>query len=885
MTRFNTGNEIPSGSEEDFYDNSMALDEAMNSTDPTWIDRFGVEKPTIDAALKSAGFMPAGFDFVTGGTLQPGDRNKAVYNPAPNGDNNWYRWGGVFPKEIVANSQPNPKNENNWVPVLIKIGAVEREALRRTYQEVGLNLVPGSFEEGGVLNNQNDVLLQERTGKVFSGPSGTVAAGTNPASGGFVDRSAAIFRNEFLLQTIASLRDYAGSLLVIQLVGLKATYYRDTADTSSTDNGGTIIVDRLGRRWKVDRSGEIDVSRWGVIPDGVMDASVVLPYVQALGYGQVVRLPFVAGTSNVYYFSAFNPSATVGVKFVVDPGVSVSLPSDSIVGDPNSVSQYFSRDTKLVFRSLGGSDYVAGAKPFTPMAAIDCDASSVSAISPGAFFTPQKISWPNSDTFEPDTFAFSDANSALFQYAPGDGKFHVGSVRPRVGDRYSMPLPVSGGAFPCVLVQDQNGYSGVYFSADEASTCTVFRKNTGVPGTSKIVTYPMQGNHSSYSAINSEIQLHVVSATKYDVLINGFTIASITTQGPIDTIGFGAFFTATSGTFAVNLLYPTVIRKYEGVGSRFIALSVFGDSRSSYRMECWTEKAKKIADGSAGLRLWEIYNNAVAGQTSAQQLAVMQSVGVASGNIVVISIGTNDAQGQVGVSTYKANLEAMCDICIAAGKPFIVVKPPLWYTQAQSGGKGQPSANYQLTSQYRAICALVCANKGGKLVDIDAELGPIVSYYVNQSAAIDMVGKGDPVVFDNIHFTGTANDIMATAIIKAVMGIIAHESKAKYHTDWLTVKALNSWLINTGDNPLQISATMDGAVSLTGCVFKSSGAIVDGTAIAKLPQILAPRFYTEWMIRGDAANSKVSIDTNGVVKIYGMSTNNYVSLSGCSWSV
>ena len=117
MTRFNTGNPLSSLSEEDFYDNSMALDEAMNSTDPTWRDRFGVEKPTIDAALKSAGFMPAGFDFVTGGALQPGDRNKAVYNPAPNGDNNWYRWNGVFPKEIAANSQPNPKDENNWVPV------------------------------------------------------------------------------------------------------------------------------------------------------------------------------------------------------------------------------------------------------------------------------------------------------------------------------------------------------------------------------------------------------------------------------------------------------------------------------------------------------------------------------------------------------------------------------------------------------------------------------------------------------------------------------------------------------------------------------------------------------------------------------------------------
>ncbi|WZX10529.1 putative tail fiber protein [Aeromonas phage ACP1] len=187
---FNTGNELPSLDERDLYDNALNLDKAMNSTDPTWTDRFGVEKPTIDTALKSTGFMPAGFDFVTGGTLQPGDRNKAVYNPAPNGDNNWYRWNGAFPKEIAANSQPNPKDENNWVPVLIKTSSVEREALRRTYLEAGYNLVPGSFEQGAVITSATDVVLHEKTGKCYSGPIGNVSAGTNPTVGGqFVDVS------------------------------------------------------------------------------------------------------------------------------------------------------------------------------------------------------------------------------------------------------------------------------------------------------------------------------------------------------------------------------------------------------------------------------------------------------------------------------------------------------------------------------------------------------------------------------------------------------------------------------------------------------------------------------------------------------------------------
>lgn len=71
-----------------------------------------------------------------------------------------------------------------------------RESIRRSYAEAGFNLVDGSFEVGGTLVNTNDVLLQERTGKAFSGPAGAVAAGTDPASGGFVDASVALLRTQ-----------------------------------------------------------------------------------------------------------------------------------------------------------------------------------------------------------------------------------------------------------------------------------------------------------------------------------------------------------------------------------------------------------------------------------------------------------------------------------------------------------------------------------------------------------------------------------------------------------------------------------------------------------------------------------------------------------------
>lgn len=69
-----------------------------------------------------------------------------------------------------------------------------RSLWERSAAESGYNLVAGSFEEGGALVNANDVLWSKKLNKIFSGTAGAVAAGTNPTSGGFVDRSSMLLR-------------------------------------------------------------------------------------------------------------------------------------------------------------------------------------------------------------------------------------------------------------------------------------------------------------------------------------------------------------------------------------------------------------------------------------------------------------------------------------------------------------------------------------------------------------------------------------------------------------------------------------------------------------------------------------------------------------------
>lgn len=79
---------------------------------------------------------------------------------------------------------------------LLKVNV--REALRRSYAEAGYNLVNGSCQVGAVLASANDVVLNEVSGKAYSGAGPfpqTVDAGTNPGSPQFTDRSGDLLRN------------------------------------------------------------------------------------------------------------------------------------------------------------------------------------------------------------------------------------------------------------------------------------------------------------------------------------------------------------------------------------------------------------------------------------------------------------------------------------------------------------------------------------------------------------------------------------------------------------------------------------------------------------------------------------------------------------------
>lgn len=158
-----------------------------------------------------------------------------------------------------------------------QLTAQSREALRRSYADAGYNLVDGSFEEGGVLTSTDDVMITASgDGYSWAGtyPVGgySVAPGTDPAlsGSGYVPRTDVVLRSALAADDGAKLVGACPDIATLRTIEPETDrqsisvigYYADTplvgggtfryvaSDTSSPDNGGSVIVTTGGKRWR-----------------------------------------------------------------------------------------------------------------------------------------------------------------------------------------------------------------------------------------------------------------------------------------------------------------------------------------------------------------------------------------------------------------------------------------------------------------------------------------------------------------------------------------------------------------------------------------------------------------------------------------------------------
>lgn len=105
-----------------------------------------------------------------------------------------------------------------------------------------------------------------------------------------------------LMASYTALRAYTGRATGVRITtqGISGHFYRDDADVTSADNGGTIIIDASSRRWKRLYDGPFDAKWFGAVGNGTADDTAaiqaVLDVVNAAN-GGAIFLP--AGTYKV----------------------------------------------------------------------------------------------------------------------------------------------------------------------------------------------------------------------------------------------------------------------------------------------------------------------------------------------------------------------------------------------------------------------------------------------------------------------------------------------------------------------------------------------------------------------------------------------------------
>lgn len=133
--------------------------------------------------------------------------------------------------------------------------------------------------------------------------------------------------------------------------GGASQYYLDSSDTTSADNGGSVIVGADGSRWKLVISGVVNVLQFGARGDGSTNDDAA--FQAALTYSKVVRVPYKA------------------TAYVLT-GV-VLLPNNALLGDPWCKINHTGSGTLFTMRGsqttvvgfdIDSSTSVTGAKIF-----------------------------------------------------------------------------------------------------------------------------------------------------------------------------------------------------------------------------------------------------------------------------------------------------------------------------------------------------------------------------------------------------------------------------------------------------------------------------------------------------------------------------------------
>lgn len=464
------------------------------------------------------------------------------------------------------------------------------------------------------------------------------------------------------------------------------------------------------------------------------------------------------------------------------------------------------------------------------------------------------------------------SDSITWNNIPADTFARISSCKIEPNERLLVSFPTTGSYRRiCVILTTLATY---YVTADGSNVIPLFG-NKPFGGASAYNTFSYNGRdtHVSYYPENCTWSVKVYDRNHFGVFFNGVEVTNIQeTLGDIVRVGFGV--QSLSGNLTASVVGWTKLKDEPIGGKQGITALCIGDSMTADIHGGWPYAMREALDMSFGIRVNNVINQAISGSNVSAQLALLLANGTQNASHAFVCLGTNDIQFLTSTATFLADLGTMIDTLKAAFCTPIVWIPPLWYLQAQAGGGGQATQNYEVGAEKRARIARLCADKGVKCVDMTMYTGAVLGTYLTSGNGLD------PVLRDNIHPTSYAYRQIGFRLARALAGTYTLPStKSKNVTTFPSGALMNGWT-NGGGAAYAIDA--EGFVFLSGYI--SPGTLTDGTAALLLPEHVRPAVTGRFIAsKGGAAVALAQIGTNGELQVYGASGASYIALDGISF--
>lgn len=203
--------------------------------------------------------------------------------------------------------------------------------------------------------------------------SADLADSTNPAKGAALvgvdgDNLRSLYLSAKPMQSYTPLRAYTGSATSVRVTqkGIGGVFWRDDADVATADDGGTVIVDGSGRRWKRLREYGRYMAAWfGAVLDGVTNCTAALALASAAVAATGGTLEIGQGTCIV---GAQTFAGSTGKGYAYQPADIIKVVGATMPVSIDCAGTKFKYANGLKYGSFDpttGAVYNPGSMPFT----------------------------------------------------------------------------------------------------------------------------------------------------------------------------------------------------------------------------------------------------------------------------------------------------------------------------------------------------------------------------------------------------------------------------------------------------------------------------------------------------------------------------------------